>query len=400
MNVSVDGEASAGVNFRTGPFRVEALTSYQRFLSLREPWDQLFATAVEAFPTTSHAWLGAWWKAFGEGRQPYVVLVWDDDVLIGAAPFLYDTKEMLRTLLRVLRPWVNEWVDCFNFLVMSPAGSIVDAILNHIDDISHTWDIFELPRIDNSSSVTQHFLQACQERGLSLGVEDDLQSPVLHLPDSWDELLLSLSPSFRQTLKRKVRAADKISNMRMSVVTDASVIDPIIEISKESWQHEQGTSIASRRDIRAFYQTVIESYAQRKQLYCALMEVDGEPAAFELNLAHQNTLYNFKLGFKRKFSHISTGVVLKAFFLKEMLDSQRHGREFATYDFMGTAEDYKLRWSKSLRVQNQYIVFANQGAARRLYKWLYVVRPYMRERMPALYSLAKRVRSGVNLDRP
>lgn len=399
MNVSVDGDTAAGVNFRTGPFRVEALTSYQTFLSLREHWDQLFATAVEAFPTTSHAWLSTWWKTFGEDRQPYVVLVWDGDVLIGSAPFFYDTKEMLRIHLRVLRPWVNEWVDCFSFLVVTPVAHIIDAIMNHIDGISHTWDLFELPRMDRSSPVTQSFLQACQERGLSLGAEDDLQSPVLHLPGSWDELLQTLSPSFRQTLKRKIRAANKISNIRMSVLTDASAMDPIVEISKESWQHDQGTSIASRRDIRAFYQAVIESYAQREQLYCALMEVDGEPAAFELNLAHHTTLYNFKLGFKKKFRHISTGVVLKAFFLKEVLDSQGQGREFSTYDFMGTAEDYKLRWSKCLRVQNQYIVFSNQSAARRLYKWLYVVRPYMRERMPAIYSLAKRVSNGVHLGR-
>lgn len=400
MNVSVDGDTSADASFCAGAFRVEALTSYQHFLSLKAHWDQLFSAAVDAFPTISHAWLSAWWKTFGDNRQVYIVLVWHGDVLVGSAPFFYDTEERLRLHLRVLRPWVNEWVDCFNFLVLEPVDSIIDVILKHIDSISHAWDIFELPRMDRSSAVTQRFLQACQTHGLSLGVEDDLQSPVLQLPGSWNELLLTLSPSFRQTLKRKVRSADKIPNMRMSVVTDASVIDPIVEISKESWQHEQGTSIASRRDIRDFYQAVIECYAQRKQLYCALMEVDGEPAAFELNLAHRTTLYNFKLGFKKKFSHISTGVVLKAFLLKEILDSQGRKREFSTYDFMGSAEDYKLRWSKNLRVQNQYIVFSNQGAARRLYKWLYVVRPYMRERMPALYSLAKRVTNSVHSGRP
>src|SRR5690625_7132821 len=66
---------------------------------------------------------------------------------------------------------------------------------------------------------------------------------------------------------------------------------------------------------------------------------------------------------------------------------------------MGTAEDYELRWSKFLRAQSQYIVFSNRGSARRLHRWLYVVRPYLRERMPALYSLAKRVSNGVHMGR-
>lgn len=400
MDVSVDGGRPGGIHFRTASYRVESLNSYQQFLSVKGHWDDLFKRAIDAYPTTSHAWLSAWWRTFGNDRPLYIVLVWDGDALIGSAPLLYDTKEMLRLNLRVLRPWVNEWVDCFNFLVVEPVDQVVDAIFNHLDDINQTWDLLELPRMDSNSVVTESFLRACRARDRAIGVEDDLQSPVLRLPNSWDELLTTLSPSFRQTLKRKVRAAHKIPGLRMRVITEPSVIEPIIEISKESWQHEQGTSIASRADIRAFYQAVIESYAKREQLYCALMEVDGEPAAFELNLAHQSTMYNFKLGFKKKFSHLSTGVVLKAFFLEEILQpANNNGRTFDTYDFMGTAEDYKLRWSKFLRAQNQYIVFSNRGSARRLHKWLYVVRPYMRERMPALYSLAKRVSNGVHMGR-
>src|SRR5690625_5651346 len=84
---------------------------------------------------------------------------------------------MLRLNLRVLRPWVNEWVDCFNFLVVDPADQVVDAILNHLDDINHTWDLFELPRMDSNSVVTESFLRACRARGRAMGVEDDLQSP-------------------------------------------------------------------------------------------------------------------------------------------------------------------------------------------------------------------------------
>jgi CelD/BcsL family acetyltransferase involved in cellulose biosynthesis len=395
----LDCNTAIGANFRLEPFRVESLTSYQRFVQLRNDWEHLFNNAIEAFPTTSHPWLDAWWQAFGEGLQPYIILVWSGDSLIGAAPFYYDRKEIFRTRFRVLRPWVNAWVDRFNLLVTSPAADVVELILDHIEDIGHTWDLVELPRVDCSSEITEEFLQSCQRRGLPVGVEDDLQSPFLRLPSSWEQLLKNLSPSFRQTLKRKIRSVEKMDNVRMSVLEGEEAIEPIAEISRESWQHDQGTSIASRNEIFTFFGNVTSAYAQRGKLRCALMEVDGEPAAFELNLAHNKTLHNLKLGFKKKFSHISTGVVLKAFLLKQILDSQGPEPEFVEYDFMGMAEDYKLRWSKNVRVQNRYIVFSKRWTTRRLYKWLYVVRPYMQENMPVLYTLAKRVGTGMHLGR-
>ncbi|MDQ2076206.1 GNAT family N-acetyltransferase [Marinimicrobium sp. ABcell2] len=395
----LDCDTATGANLRLGPFQVEAISSYERFVQLRSEWDRLFDSAVEAFPTTSHAWLSAWWKTFADGRRPYVILIWNDGVLIGAAPFYYDSKKIFGSQFRVLRPWVNSWVDRFNFLASFPPTEVVEAILDHIEDIEHTWDLVELPRLDRNSEITECIWQSCQTRELEVGVEDDLQSPFLRFPATWDQLLKSLSPSFRQNLKRKIRSVEKMDSVRMTVLDGEECIDPIVEISRESWQHEQGTSIASRQEIFDFYQKVIKAYAQRGQLRCALMEVNGEPAAFELNLGHNRTLHNFKLGFKKKFSHISTGIVLKAFLLKQILDSEGPEPEFMEYDFMGVAEAYKLRWSKKVRVQNRYIVFSKRKTTRRLYQWLYVVKPYVRDSFPALYTLAKKVSSGIHTGR-
>src|SRR5690625_7410476 len=96
---------------------------------------------------------------------------------------------MLRLNLRVLRPWVNEWVDCFNFLVVDPADQVVDAILNHLDDINHTWDLFELPRMDSNSVVTESFLRACRAREIGrASCRESVEIGVLG--DAWCEVVL------------------------------------------------------------------------------------------------------------------------------------------------------------------------------------------------------------------
>src|SRR5690625_7400543 len=158
MDVSVDGGRPGGIHFRTASYRVESLDSYQQFLSVKGHWDDLFKRAIDAHPRTSPAWRRAWWRTFRNDRPLYIVLVWDGDALIGSAPLLYDTKEMLRLNLRVLRPWVNEWVDCFNFLVVEPVDQVVDAIFNHLDDINQTCDLLMQPRMASISVVTERYL--------------------------------------------------------------------------------------------------------------------------------------------------------------------------------------------------------------------------------------------------
>jgi hypothetical protein len=292
---------------------------------------------------------------------------------------------------RVLGLFSNTWVDRSHLLLASLSPAIVDAMLDHLERTRIEFDLIELVPLEESCPQTTLLLECFRRRRWPLGTEEHLQSPFLQLPSSWDELQQNLSSSFRQTLRRKVRKVEAMKNVTMRVIRDSSCLEPIVAVSLETWQQDEGTSMASSEQILAFYRPIIEAAALAGTLECAVMEVDGEPAAFEFNLAHRRTLHNFKLGFKKKFSELSTGIVLKAHLLKEVLDRPLQKR-LTEYDFMGTAEPYKLNWTKSVRGHNRYYAFRPHWNLRLVHWLAFTVKPWIRSHAPWLISKLKALR--------
>jgi CelD/BcsL family acetyltransferase involved in cellulose biosynthesis len=129
----------------------------------------------------------------------------------------------------------------------------------------------------------------------------------------------------------------------------------------------------------------VNAAARAGTLRCAVMEVGGEPAAFEFNLMHRGTIHNFKLGFRKKYAELSTGIVLKAFLLEQVL------REAATprlleYDFMGTTEPYKLNWTKNVRTHSRFWAFRRSWHMAPIYWLEFIAKPWLGTKLPWLLA--------------
>jgi CelD/BcsL family acetyltransferase involved in cellulose biosynthesis len=375
--------------------RVEEVRTLSSFRQLKGDWDDLCTRSNECFPMLSHTWLCAWWQAFGADMEMHVVLVWQGPTLAGAAPLVIKTRKMFLRDRRILGFFSNAWVDRMHFLLSGSQAAVIDAILDYLQSSQIDFDVLDLFPLDDASQQTAMLLSSVRQRRWKVGVDEHLQSPFLVLPGSWEQLMGNLSSSFRQTLRRKVRKIAEMKNVTVKVVRDASCLAAIRTISLESWQNDCGTSMASEARIQDFYTSIIEDAASGGTLRCAIMEVDGEPAAFEFNLLHRNTLHNLKLGFRKKFSELSSGIVLKSHLLKEILDGKAD-RNLTEYDFMGTTEPYKLSWTKSVRSHSRYYLFADKWNMRCVHWVLFELKPWAKRELPWLVPMALQMKKHLN----
>ncbi len=338
----------------------------------------------------SHDWLCAWWEGFARDSQCRVIAVWCDGELVAAAPFMYRTLRLFLRRRRVLTLFANTWVDRMQLLVTPPGTDLLSAILAHLEKIGDEYDLLDLYPLGQGSGQTQSLVAVARQRGWRVGVEDHLQSPRMALPVNWDGLLEGLSSTFRQTVRRKVRKLEKTPQVTMRVLTDVSCISLIENISAETWQADAGSAMSSQENVWKFYRQVITAEAEAGNLRCAIMEVGGEPAAFELNIVHRQTIHNLKLGFKKRFSDLSSGIVLKSFLLKSLMEEVRESR-LEEYDFMGAAEPYKLHWTKEVRSHGHYYFFPPDRDWSVWYWAFFVLKPFLRDHLATPYGLLKRV---------
>lgn len=336
-------------------FTLQSITSIDQFISVKDRWDSLYSRALEKFPMLTHNWLESWWYSFGNDMVFYVILVSEGENLVGAAPFCYSKTKIIGlpcTQLQFLR---NERVDRMQILVdkdiaidKEKLSTLIDRLFKHISASAPRHDIIQLKNVVSSSLITDAILNHLRKSGSRFSISKGLTSPYLPLSQNWDETLGCLSPTFRQTVKRKLRKAEKTQGLSSKIYRDSSFIGPLMEVSANTWQHEEGTCMGSKQNIKLFYENIIRDADKNGCLYSAILALDDKPIAFEFNLICNDTLHNFKLGFDKNYKDLSAGLILKSHIIQRLLtdDSSLGIKE---YDFMGEATPYKLNWSREVR---------------------------------------------------
>lgn len=364
--------------------RIQVCASAEQLAGLRDAWNALLAKAPENSPFLTHEWITAWWRAFGPGLSLYVITAWQDDELVAVAPLAYTRQKMLGATRSVVTFMANEYSNRANFIVGHSPRPGLEAILDHLLTSAPPWDLLLIEPVDEGSPVTQAFLNMLADRSQPFGIEDSLRSPYLPLPATWAGLKEGLSPSFRKTLDRKQRKARQLGASLQLQFRGHSDLNEVFDIASESWQHDAGTSIASTTRLRQFYGEIASA---RDWLQLAVLELDGKPIAFEYDLRYGHVLYNLKLGYRPQFAALSPGLVLQATALQHAIENG-----VREYDFMGSDEDYKLHWSRTVRIHRRLVLFNHQLVLRLAHVVRWRVRPFLRTHFPLLVAFKRALR--------
>ncbi len=374
--------------------RVEVVSDLARFELLRERWDALLERSVERCATMTHAWTRCWWKSFHGQRALRVMLIWEAEELRCAVALGLRTERRGGRDVRILSTLTNSWVDRTGILIARGDDAALAALITALASESAGWDVLELHDRAVDSPIGPRLKSLLCSHGLLVASDEALGSPYAVLPRSWEEALAALSPSFRQTLRRKLRVATAKPGLEMRIVRDASVIEPIMVISLETWQHENGTSMASTPEVRRFYEQLIAACAESGTLFAALLLLEGEPVAFEFNVLCARTLHNFKLGYRNTQADWSPGLVLKAYTMQRYLEEFGRGDANLEYDFMGTDEPYKQNWTADVRAHECVKGFRPTLRNRLAVALRYKLKPAIRDRFPRAVRFGKRLLKG------
>jgi len=210
-------------------------------------------------------------------------------------------------------------------------------------------------------------------------------SPYRDLPKSCELLQQSLSASFKKSLRRKINKADR-ANTCVEFASDPRRLADALDISQDTWQHEEGTGIGSSRAVKKFYERIAKRFGESGKLQLAFLSVGGGPIAFELNLTVARTVYNLKVGYRTEYGHLSPGIVLRHHALCHAIE-----QGYEEFDFLGASEGYKMHWASGVqRLGNVFFVH------RRNYWWLpylfrYASKPLIEKRLPWMLHAKQRL---------
>lgn len=186
-----------------------------------------------------------------------------------------------------------------------------------------------------------------------------MQAPYLDLVADTEVLFSNLGRTLRGDLRRRERRLTEVGELvylddATAVFDDA--LERCLQLEARGWKGETGTAIISQPETEAFYRGLSEIATERGWLRLCALLVEDRLIAFQYNLDFGGRRYLLKSGFDEEMAAYSPGKVIQWRVLEAAASSG-----LSSYEFGGEADDWKMRWTDTLRPRINAIQFGQTG---------------------------------------
>jgi hypothetical protein len=328
--------------------KTELIRDFDRFLKLKQSWNELVKTTESDLVCMWHEWFECWIKTLGRRETLTILTEWSDGQLVAIAPLQLEWRRFKGLPARTLSFLSSSISPRCNFIVhesMDPRRFFEKVL--HISG----YDLIHTVGMEATLSVTNAYVEFLKQRKSSTyEIEPGRRSPFLLTSTSWEEYRQSLPRQFRTNLTTRWNKLKQAANSyQVEKITDyetfATVFDELVETSARSWKAQTKTDLRSTPKIQQFYKDFSYLTSDQQLYEVWLLRIDGKLAAFEYYLKGNRSLSAIRTDFDMAFKIYGPGHSLKVLVLQDVF--AREG--VWEYDFGGLAYDFKMRWTKTVR---------------------------------------------------
>jgi CelD/BcsL family acetyltransferase involved in cellulose biosynthesis len=301
-------------------------------------WDAL-ATRLGAPPFLRPGWVEAWVEAFS-ARGLTVLAARRDDELVGVLPLHRRPGRVLAGTANSHSPLGGSLADG-----STAALALADSMLR----IGHSRADFVY------TDPTDPVLAELRKRRPSIARVVSEQ-PYVDVSGDFDAYVASLGRKHRKEAGRLRRKLESEGELSFEFADGSERLDELLDeglaIEGSGWKTDAGTAINSDPATKRFYTAIVRWAARHGWLRLAFLRLDGRALAFDLCLDSGGSFYALKGGFETEYRSFGPGTVLTY----ESLARAFADPGLRTYEFLGTADEYKRAWTSTtherLRVQS------------------------------------------------
>ncbi len=274
-------------------------------------------------------WLQVWWQVFGSGAELFLRALWQNETIIGIAPFLVKEK----TVSFVGSSDVCDYLD----FIVAP-GKERDFFSALLDDLrTKGINQLDLNPVRHDSTVLTQLAAIARDRGYEVVCTLEDVSLELDLPSTWDEYLAILTTKQRHEVRRKLRRLSEAGKVDYHFVEDSAAVnnamDTFLKMFTES-RRDKATFMTAR--MESFFRSLADTMAEAGLLRLGILEVDTLPTAMIMCFDYNEKMYLYNSAYNPQYNSLSVGLLSKVLCIK---DSIQRGRK--RFDFLKGAEAYK-----------------------------------------------------------
>jgi CelD/BcsL family acetyltransferase involved in cellulose biosynthesis len=311
------------------------------FWALKPEWNPLLHRSRCDTLFLTWEWQSTWWKHLGEGSLLLLGFRAEDDGrLAGIAPLFLNRGDDGRSVLSLVGCRdVSDYLDLI--VEAGQEEAVYQALLDYLEGESSAWDLLDLCNIPQGSLTFVRLRELAEARGYQSLVEVEDVCPIIDLPASWDDYLMSLDKKQRHEVRRKLRKADTEADTRFVIVGPdhdlQAAMQAFIALHQESAPEKDKFMDPQ---MQGFFFDVAQMLQERGWLQLAFVEMNGEKAASLLNFDYGNAILVYNSGYDpAQFAQLSPGIIVTARCIEQAIALGR-----SKFDFLRGNEIYKYRF--------------------------------------------------------
>jgi CelD/BcsL family acetyltransferase involved in cellulose biosynthesis len=347
-------------------YRVDIIRSRSEFLAIRGEWNSLLEDNFSKSVWLRHEWYDCWWQAFGEGAELFVVVMYENDRLVAAIPLMIVPMRIKGFRQRVLQFMENGITPRSSFIIPGISVEKLKVLLDEILRRATSWDLAILNNIAHDDPGYRCAKDSFDRYGVRYLESPQRVSPYIQLSAGWEAVRAGFGKRLKRNLSNMTNRLSREGEFSLVTFSDASDLPRALsiceEISRRSWKGEIGKDISGTANRAKFYRLITAAATDHGWATIWFLKLNDKFIAFEYGLAVDDHLLLLAIDYDLEFRQFSPGTVLRSLVLEQLIK-----RGMTTYDFAGTVYDYKLYWTKQLRLHSQFWVFHSGMKSRMLY---------------------------------
>ena len=276
-------------------------------------------------------WLGAWWQVFGAGFEPLVLVVREDDEVIGVAPLKF--KDGVASFIGD-----NSVCDYFDF-VTAPGKE--NAFAKVLLDYLPVFDvkILLLETLRPQSVALRNIAEEARRCGHRVTSSEIDVSFEMELPATWETYLGSLESKQRRDIERKIRQLSAVAEVRFRVLRDSEVGEAELTSFFQMMADSRRDKAQFMTDeVRYFFEKIVSAMSSYELLRLAFLEVGVARVAAILYFEYNDRIYLYNSGYMPQYAEMNVGLVSKLYCIRQAIEERKR-----VFDFLKGPEVYKSR---------------------------------------------------------
>ena len=348
--------------------KVEAIKTIQEFQNLREDWNYLLSASKADNIFLTWEWLFTWWEVYGVNKELCILLIKEEDKLIGIAPLMITKENVVGIPVRLLKFIGSEKV-CSEYLdlitISGRESELLSLFIQYINQNNNLWDVLLINDITEDSPTVKFFSDKANFYKNNILKRRSTINPYIHLPKTIEEFYQKLGSKRRSDVKVKSNKLAAEHQVSYHEIIDKESLGKCFEIfvnlHQTLWNERGFPGVFKRESFLNFHRAIAERFFEHGWLKLFFLNIDNNPAAALYGFQYRDKFYYYQSGFNPKWKIYGIGKLLLTKTITEAINTN-----LQEYDFLRGGAQYKSQFAINFR-HNLEIVIIRKNFKSRLY---------------------------------